>query len=84
MRRSSPFIRRCRQWSAGPAADRELLPELKQARTAVNRYGVNVNQAVAALRSVGNALLWLEKADPQGLVNVRWVTPLSVETTSTS
>jgi len=44
-----------RRWAAAPAADRELLLELMQARSAVNRYGVNVNQAVAALHSVGNA-----------------------------
>ncbi len=32
-----------------------------QARTAVNRYGVNVNQAVAALHVVGQAPVWLEQ-----------------------
>ena len=42
-----------RRWAAAPAADRELLLELMQARAAVNRYGVNVTQAVAALHSVG-------------------------------
>lgn len=47
---------------AAPAADRELLLELMQARNAVNRYGVNVNQAVAALHSVGQAPVWLEQA----------------------
>jgi hypothetical protein len=51
-----------RGWAAAPAADRELLLELMQARTAVNRYGVNVNQAVAALHSVGHAPVWLEQA----------------------
>ena len=51
-----------RRWAAAPAADRELLLELMQARTAVNRYGVNVNQAVAALHSVGQAPVWLEQA----------------------
>lgn len=51
-----------RRWAAAPAADRELLLELMQARSAVNRYGVNVNQAVAALHSVGNAPFWLEQA----------------------
>ena len=51
-----------RRWAAAPAADRELLLELMQARTAVNRYGVNVNQAVAALHSTGQAPLWLEQA----------------------
>jgi hypothetical protein len=33
-----------------------------QARAAVNRYGVNVNQAVAALHSLGRAPLWLDQA----------------------
>jgi hypothetical protein len=31
--------------------DRALLPELLQGRTALGRYGVNQNQAVAALNS---------------------------------
>lgn len=51
-----------RRWVAARAADRELLLELMQARTAVNRYGVNVNQAVAALHSLGQAPPWLEQA----------------------
>lgn len=51
-----------RRWAAAPAADRQLLLELVQARAAVNRYGVNVNQAVAALHSVGHAPVWLEQA----------------------
>lgn len=51
-----------RGWAAAPAADRELLLELMQARAAVNRYGVNVNQAVAALHCVGRAPVWLEQA----------------------
>lgn len=51
-----------RRWVAVPAADRELLLELMQSRNAVNRYGVNVNQAVAALHSVGQAPVWLEQA----------------------
>lgn len=51
-----------RRRSTAPAADRELLLELMQARAAVNRYGVNVNQAVAALHSAGHAPLWLEQA----------------------
>jgi len=51
-----------RRWAAAPAADRELLLELMRARAAVNRYGVNINQAVAALNSVGHAPLWLEQA----------------------
>jgi hypothetical protein len=51
-----------RRWVAAPAADRELLLELMAARSAVARYGVNVNQAVAALNSVGQAPVWLEQA----------------------
>jgi len=51
-----------RRWGAAPAADRELLLELMQARTAVNRYEVNINQAVAALHGVGQAPVWLEQA----------------------
>lgn len=51
-----------RRWAAAPAADRELLLELMRARAAVNRYGVNVNQAVAALHSTGQAPLWIEQA----------------------
>lgn len=51
-----------RHQSSAPAADRELLLELMQSRAAVNRYGVNVNQAVAALNSVGQTPVWLEQA----------------------
>ena len=47
-------------WSAGQ--DRHLLEELIQARLALRRYGVNVNQAVAALNSGGAAPVWLEQA----------------------
>jgi len=47
-------------WSAGQ--DRQLLEELVQARLALRRYGVNVNQAVAALNSGGQAPVWLEQA----------------------
>ena len=47
-------------WSAGQ--DRQLLEELIQARLALRRYGVNVNQAVAAFNSGGPAPLWLEQA----------------------
>ncbi len=42
--------------------DRELLAELIQARLALRRYGVNVNQAAAVLNSGGNAPVWLEQA----------------------
>lgn len=47
-------------WSAGE--NRHLLEELIQARLALRRYGVNVNQAVAALNSGGQAPVWLEQA----------------------
>ena len=47
-------------WSAGE--NRQLLEELIQARLALRRYGVNVNQAVAALNSGGQAPVWLEQA----------------------
>ena len=41
------------------AADRAVLAELLQARTALRRYGVNLNQAVAALNSGAGAPVWL-------------------------
>lgn len=44
------------------AADRELLAELMRLRLAVRRYAVNVNQAVAALHSTGDAPVWLRQA----------------------
>ena len=44
-----------------PAVDEELLTELVQARLALRRYGVNVNQAVAALHSTGRVPSWLEQ-----------------------
>lgn len=47
-------------WSAGE--NRELLAELVQARLALRRYGVNVNQAVAALHSGAGVPVWLEQA----------------------
>ena len=48
----------------GPSqnADRELLAELLHLRTAIRRYAVNVNQAVAALHSTGDAPVWLGRA----------------------
>ena len=46
-------------WSAGQ--NRQLLEELIQARLALRRYGVNVNQAVASLNSGGQAPVWLEQ-----------------------
>lgn len=47
-------------WSAG--GDRELLAELIQARLALRRYGVNVNQVAAVLNSGEHAPVWLEQA----------------------
>ncbi len=44
------------------SGDRELLAQLLQARLAVRRYAVNVNQAVAALHSTGDAPVWLSRA----------------------
>jgi hypothetical protein len=44
------------------AADRELLAELVQLRLVIRRYAVNVNQAVAALHSTGEAPAWLSRA----------------------
>ena len=41
---------------------REALRELMAARTAVNRFGSNVNQAVAALNATGNPPEWLVHA----------------------
>lgn len=41
------------------SADRAMLAELLQARTALGRFGVNVNQAVAALNSGAGAPVWL-------------------------
>lgn len=48
----------------GPSqtADRELLAELLHLRTALRRYAVNVNQAVAALHGTGDAPVWLFRA----------------------
>jgi hypothetical protein len=40
----------------------ELQRELFAARTAINRTGVNLNQAVAALNSTGHPPVWLEHA----------------------
>ena len=44
------------------AVDRELLAELVQLSLAIRRYAVNVNQAVAALHSIGHAPVWLSRA----------------------
>ena len=45
-----------------PHHDRELLAELVQARLALRRYAVNVNQIAAALNSSGAAPVWLDRA----------------------
>jgi hypothetical protein len=42
--------------------DRELLGELLQARLAVRRYAVNVNQGIAALHAGDGAPVWLQRA----------------------
>jgi hypothetical protein len=44
------------------SGDRELLGELLQARLAVRRYAVNVNQAIAALHSGAGVPVWLHRA----------------------
>jgi hypothetical protein len=44
------------------SADRAVLAELLQARTALRRYGVNLNHAVAALNSGVGAPVWLLQA----------------------
>lgn len=44
------------------SADRALLAELLQGRTALGRYAVNLNQAVAALNSGVGAPVWLLQA----------------------
>ena len=46
-------------WSV--QGERELLAELMQARLALRRFGVNLNQAVAALHSGGPVPGWLEQ-----------------------
>lgn len=46
----------------GQDLDRAVLTELLAARTALRRYGVNVNQAVAALNSGVGAPVWLQQA----------------------
>jgi uncharacterized protein (DUF1778 family) len=51
-----------RTMSATPTADRELLAELIQARVALRRFAVNVNQAAAVLNTIGKAPAWLEQA----------------------
>ncbi len=45
-----------------PSQSRQALSELVAARAAVRRFGGNVNQAVAALNSTGEAPEWLGQA----------------------
>jgi len=45
-----------------PSQSRQALLELAAARAAVRRFGGNVNQAVAALNSTGEAPEWLGQA----------------------
>ena len=47
-------------WSL--VGERELLAELLQARLALRRFGVNLNQTVAAVHSGAPAPVWLEQA----------------------
>jgi hypothetical protein len=44
------------------SGDRELLGELLQARLAVRRYAVNVNQGIAALHTGDSVPVWLQRA----------------------
>lgn len=46
----------------GQDLDRMVLTELLAVRTALRPYGVNVNQAVAALHSGVGAPIWLQQA----------------------
>lgn len=63
----SGFLASCGLTVAGAAPppsqalDRELLSELMHSRTALRRYAVNLNQAVAALNSSGQAPMWLQR-----------------------
>ena len=53
---------RRREFALTPHHDRELLAELVQARLALRRYAVNVNQIAAALNSSGAAPVCLDLA----------------------
>lgn len=44
------------------STDRQVQAELLQTRTALGRYGVNLNQAVAAMHSGAGAPVWLRQA----------------------
>ncbi|MBX7266494.1 hypothetical protein KIF24_10935 [Micromonospora sp. Llam7] len=57
----------CATTGAGSGGDgyevlRQLLGELFETRTALNRVGTNLNQAVAAFNSTGEAPVWLADA----------------------
>ena len=45
-----------------PSATQQALAELMAARTQLRRFGTNVNQAVAALHTTGEAPEWLAQA----------------------
>jgi hypothetical protein len=47
---------------SGDDLDRAVLTELLAIRTALRRYGVNVNQGIAALHSGVGAPVWLRQA----------------------
>ena len=47
---------------SGDDLDRAVLTELLAIRTALRRYGVNVNQGIAALHSGAGAPVWLRQA----------------------
>ena len=47
---------------SGEALDRAVLTELLAIRTALRRYGVNINQGIAALNSGAGAPVWLRQA----------------------
>lgn len=47
---------------SGGALDRAVLTELLAIRTALRRYGVNVNQGIAALHSGAGTPVWLRQA----------------------
>ncbi len=47
---------------SGEVLDRAVLTELLAIRTALRRYGVNVNQGIAALHSGAGAPVWLRQA----------------------
>jgi hypothetical protein len=58
---------------------RELLCELLAARTALRRYAVNVNQAVAALNSGAEVPVWLQRAAAGASRAVAWVDEVTIQ-----